>query len=374
MRVEYSLYNFLLYFHTKVFKQFIILLCFIFFVNKVLSQKPTSQFRGFGHLEYAFITEPNQNSSFSIGENDFFVTSKLSNKISFLGEFVIRYNINSSTRFLPSIERSLIRFNYKGNHSLIVGKIHTPVNYWNDVYHHGRLFFPTINRPLSFSYFVPLHTLGIQLQGQNLGKLNFGYDFVMGNSINSSYNLSSNLTPSIMAAFHIKPVDGMRIGVSYYYDYLKENISGAHSGHSTSPSFQPQNPYTGSLQFHFAAISLAYFSQKFEFLNEFGYNLTNTDSLGLANNFSNYTYIGYRIKEKHVPYMFFDYIETDDNDLHTYKHHQIIISLGYRHEFNTYINLKFQVEYEPALKHHHHDSTGQNNSVFGFRLQLAYGF
>ena len=353
----------------------LVFLCCLCSVNEAFSQKPVTQFNGFGHLEYALMLEPEQSSSFSIGEHDFFVTSKLSNKISFLGEYVFRYNINSPSNFVSSIERSLIRFNYKGNHSVIIGKIHTPVNYWNDVYHHGRLFFPTINRPLAFSYFVPLHTLGIQLQGQNLGKLNFGYDFVVGNSLNSTDNFSTNFTPSVSLAMHIKPVDGMRIGVSYFYDYLKENNSGVHSGHSTSPTFQPQNPYKGPLQFHFAALSMAYFSPKIEVLNEFAYNLTNTDSLGLANNFTNFTYIGYRIKDKHVPYMLFDYLETAKNDLHTYRHNQIRMSLGYRHEFNPYANLKFQVEYEPALDHHHQQhSPGHNNSVFGFRLQLAYGF
>jgi hypothetical protein len=354
------------------------LVCLLFCVchfKNVSAQKPVTQFNGFGHLEYALMLEPEQNSSFSIGEHDFFVTSKLSNRISFLGEFVIRYNNNSPTKFVASIERSLIRFNYKGNHSLIGGKIHTPVNYWNDVYHHGRLFFPSIDRPLAFSYVVPLHTLGVQLQGQNLGKLNFGYDLVLGNSLNSTDNFSTNFTPSITAAVHIKPVDGMRIGLSYFYDYLKENKTGVHTGHNTSPTFQPENPYKGPLQFHFAAFSAAYFSQKIEFLNEFAYNGTNTDSLGLANNFSNYTYIGYRIKDKYVPYLLFDYFETAKNDLHTYRHNQIKMALGYRHEFNPFLNLKFQVEYDPARAHHHEDpSPTHSNGMFGFRIQLAYGF
>src|SRR5665647_1763752 len=43
-----------------------------------------------------------------------------------------------------------ITYNIQGNNNIIIGKIHTPLNYWNDTYHHGRFFFPTIERPLIF--------------------------------------------------------------------------------------------------------------------------------------------------------------------------------------------------------------------------------
>lgn len=48
--------------------------------------------------------------------------------------------------------------------------MHTPVNEWNDAYHHGRLFFPTIDRPYSFGEFVPVHEVGLRLSGENLGR------------------------------------------------------------------------------------------------------------------------------------------------------------------------------------------------------------
>jgi len=365
-------------FHTKTSKRQPVLRLFFVCISMLISffgfgQKPSTQFNGFGHIEYGLMLAPDQNSSFSIGEHDFFLTSTLSKRISFLGEYVIRFNNNSPTKFVASIERSLLRFNYKGNHSLIAGKIHTPVNYWNDVYHHGRLFFPSIDRPLSFSYIIPLHTLGIQLQGQNLGKYNFGYDFVLGNSLNSTDNFSSNFTPSVTLAFHIKPLDGMRIGASYFFDYLKTNNSGVHTGHNNSPTFVPDNPYTGPLQFHLGALSAAYFSQKIELLNEFVYNATHTDSLGTANNFANYLYVGYRIKDKHIPYILVDYFETAANDLHTYRHNQLRTALGYRREFGAFVSLKFQVEYEPHMGHHH-GSTHPHQGMFGFRVQLSYGF
>ena len=340
----------------------------------VCAQKPVTQFNGFGHVEYG-IQKANDNttSSFAIGEHDFFITSKLNQKISFLGEYVVRFNGSSATSFLPSIERTLLKFNYYKNHNIIAGKIHSPLNYWNDVYHHGRLFFPTIDRPLSFSYLIPLHTLGVQFQGQNLGRLNFGYDLVVGNGISSTDIFNASTRSSLTAAVHIKPVDGMRIGASYYSDYLPNNTSGVHSGHSgTKPHFSGAL-YKGAVKFRLAAFSFAYFNERYELLNEFIYNKTITDTLGKANNYSNFLYAGLRIRDKHVPYVLIDYINIEERDLHAYPIVTQKYALGYKHEFTPHINLKSQIEYSDSrLPHGSHDHTLGNN--WSLRLQLAYGF
>jgi len=112
----------------------------VIFSHFALAQAPETQFNGFGHLDFGYRPGDSSNAYFSLGEHDMFINSKLRENISFLGEFVIRYNENAATKFLPSIERAFMKINYKGNHNIIAGKIHSPVNYWNDVYHHGRLF------------------------------------------------------------------------------------------------------------------------------------------------------------------------------------------------------------------------------------------
>ena len=338
------------------------------------AQKPVTQFNGFGHVEYSLQRNAGQSASFfSIGEHDFFITSKLNKKISFLGEYVIRFNGSSATSFLPSIERTLIKFNYYKNHNLIAGKIHSPLNYWNDVYHHGRLFFPTIDRPLSFSYLIPLHTLGVQMQGQNLGRFNFGYDVVAGNGISSTDVFNSDTRSSITAAVHIKPTDGMRIGASYYTDFLPNNLSGVHSGHSAVSPHYTGAPYKGPIRFRLSAFSFAYFNDKYEVLNEFVYNKTITDTLGKANNFSNFLYAGYRVKDKHVPYIIVDFLNIDKKDLHAYPLINQKYAIGYKHEFTAYINLKSQIEYSKSqIPHNEHNHELSEN--FSFKVQLAYGF
>jgi hypothetical protein len=166
-------------------------------------------------------------------------------------------------------------------------------------------------------------------------------------------------------------VDNLRIGASYYHDYLPNNLSGAHSGHNASTDHHTGEIYNGPLTFDLACFSLAYFGNKFELLSESSLNLTRTDSLGQANNYSSFLYAGFRIKERHVPYVVLDYIEIDKDDLHTYEFKTAKLGVGYKHEFNHLICLKTQVEYQ--FYTHNLDDHHLHNKL-GVRIQLAYGF
>lgn len=354
----------------------ILFIIFFILILKVPTnaQNRQTQFYGFGHLEFTLDKDENGNVAyFSIGEHDFFVTSTITDKISFLGEYVIRYNKNSPTNFLPSIERSLVKFNYVNNHSIIVGKVHTPVNYWNDVYHHGRVFFPVIDRPLAFNYFIPLHTLGIQFQGQNLGKLNFGYDFVIGNGISSTDAFHDNIVPSVTSSIHIKPKENLRIGMSYYWDNLHENKPGVHAGHNLVPTAPRDVIYTGPVKLRNLSFSYAQFGKKFELLSETIFNINKTDSLGTARNFSQFLYAGVNLTEKSTPYAIVDYLKIADNDIHVYPYETLKLALGYRYSFNYLLNVKVQLENKLQFDH-----TGMSHgSRFEgpcLRVQVAYGF
>jgi hypothetical protein len=348
----------------------------LMFYSSLYSQGIKGVVHGYGHMNYIFNHDYTKSSDanlsyYELGEHDLFVNSYFNDRISFLGEFVVRYSKGSPTNFSASIERARLKFDYYKNHSIIIGKIHTPVNYWNDVYHHGRVFFPSIDRPTSFSYLVPLHNLGVQFQGQNLGKWNFGYDVLIGNGIDATDASDDNLSPAVTLAFHTKPTDKWRIGASYYYDYLKNaSVAGVHSGHTTAPSHVIGDKYAGKLHYQLLSQSIAHFGEKHEFLNEFVYNNTHTDTLGFANNFSNYTYYGYRIKEKHVPYAIVDWISIAENDLFTYHYDVMRMWLGYRYEFSETLNVKAQVGYSRNFMNNSHFTT---NSM-DVKIQFAYGF
>lgn len=335
----------------------------------IQAQQRNTQLKIYGHFQYALddLRGNNPNSYFNLGEQDFFVTSNLSDRLSFLGETVVKYDNATASKFAPSIERAHLKFDYYGNHSIIMGKMHTPVNYWNDVFHHGRILYPTIDRPGSFTYLIPLHSLGLRLQGQNIGRLNFGYDFSATNSIASTDIFDSSLSKALTAAIHIKPLEGMRIGISYYNDYLPNNNPGSHTGHGNV-----NTEYKGAINYELTCFSFAYFGKHLEVLSESAYNRNQTDSLGLSENYSQFVYAGWRFKEKHVGYTLFDFMDMSERELHTVPTNFIKIGIGYKYDLLYNCTLKLQLERSESgddhLFHNH------NKTRYDIRFQLAYVF
>lgn len=291
---------------------------------------------------------------FGFGEQDLFITSELNDNFSFLGESVFKYSPNSPTEFNVSVERVIVSYNYLGNHNILIGKHHTPINYWNDSYHHGRVFFPTIERPLLFAAnTIPLHTTGLSLQGQNLGSLKFGYNFMIGNGIGSHEVTDNDKYKSITAAVHIKPVDRMQVGVSFYHDIISPGAD-IH-GKSISEKIN-QQLYTGSI---------AYFGRIFELLAEGTFAFNTANSTGTVNSFASYVYGGVRIREKLIPYFRIDYLKYQDNEIYFEKDDTFSFIGGLRYEVNYLIVLK--MEYQ----HIDREMTGLTDML---NTQIAIGF
>jgi hypothetical protein len=311
----------------------------------------TTQIRGFidGLISYQ-----NGKASFGFGEQDLFITSELHDRISFLGESVFKYTPSSPTEFSVSIERVVIKFNLAGNHNLLIGKHHTPLNYWNDTYHHGRVFFPTIERPLLFAAnIIPLHTTGASIQGHDLGKLKFGYDFMVGNGLGSSEIEDNDKHKSVTAAIHIKPVDKLRIGISYYHDVISK---GARVHEKIIDWRVNQTLLTGSL---------AYFGKKFELLAEGTLGINKTDTTGSRQTLASYLYTGYRISEKITPYVRLDNLNFQEGEIYFTKDNTASVVAGIRYNINylTVVKLEYQ--------HQHSSLQGNIDKV---TAQFAIGF
>ncbi len=305
--------------------------------------------------------------SFGLGEQDLFITSEISDRISFLGETVFKYDATASTRFAVSVERIIAKYNYSGNHSVLVGKIHTPINYWNDTYHHGRVFFPTIYRPALFNEgLVPLHTLGAWLQGQNLGDMRFGYDLVVGNGLGSADATDNDKSKAVTAAIHIKPVDGMRLSLSSYSDRISAGAVGHQHG-GTTPGTGPL-PYAVRQQIFTA--SIAWFRPKYELLAEASRFGNRADSLK-AQTYGAYVYAGTRVLPKLVLYGRYDIVQHQHVHQESYFSTDDLQSFvgGLRYEFNylAVAKLEFQHDRRETM----FNVKRQTNAV---TAQIALGF
>lgn len=310
-----------------------------------------TQIRGFID---ALTTLQDKKVSFGFGEQDLFITSELNDRLSFLGESVFKYTPSTPTEFSVSIERVVIKYNFYGNNNLLIGKHHTPLNYWNDTYHHGRVFFPTIERPLLFAAnIIPLHTTGIGVQGHDFGKLRFGYDFMVGNGLGSGEVSDNDKNKSISAAVHIKPIEKLRIGVSYYYDVISKGAD----VHERIIDWQVnQQLFTGSV---------AYFGRKFELLAESTVGYNKTDTTGSKQTIASYIYGGYRITEKIIPYFRWDDLHYQDGEIYYIKNNTTSIVGG----------IRFQINYLAAVKlEYQHINAEIEGRIDKFTAQFAIGF
>ena len=311
-----------------------------------------TKIRGFVDVG-AYVSDDKLN--FELGEYDLFITSELHDRFSFLGETVFHYELDDK-EFNVSVERVIIKYNYSGNHSLLIGKHHTPINYWNDSYHHGRVFFPTVDRPHLFEHnILPIHTTGVSLQGMNLGKLRFGYDFMVGNGIGSADVEDNDKFKSVTAAVHIKPKDNMRIGASYYNDVISQGsvIEGIVVGEKIN-----QQLYSASF---------AYFGSKLEVLAEATISNNRANSTGSVNSIATYLYAGYRIKEKFVPYARIDKLNFQEEELYYINNDVTAFVTGLRYEINYLAVVKLEYQYDSV---HVHEAGSLNR----LKLQIAIGF
>jgi hypothetical protein len=307
--------------------------------------------RGFMEVDAAY---HDNKVTFGFGEQDLFITSQLTDRFSFLGEAVFKYAPASPTEFGVSIERAIVKYNYYGNNNLLLGKQHTPINFWNDTYHHGRVFFPTIERPLLFpANFIPLHTTGVAAEGHDLGNIRFGYNLLIGNGLGSTDVANNDERVSVTAAVHIKPVDNLKLGVSYYNDRIS---AGAEVNGRIIPVPVNQQLFTGSI---------SYFGKKFELLTEGTLALDKTDSTGTQHDWASYLYAGYRVTDKFVPYIRLDNLQYGSGEVYYIKNNTRSFIVGMRYYVDYLLVLK--LEYQNL----HTEIQGQTYAV---TFQIAVGF
>jgi hypothetical protein len=292
--------------------------------------------------------------NFEIGEQDLFITSRLNDHFTFIGETVFKFSSGSPTNFNASVERIIVSYNYSGNHNVLFGKHHTPINYWNDAYHHGRVFFPTIKRPILFSsHFIPIHTTGIAFQGLNLGDLRFGYNVMIGNGLGSTDVADNNTAKSLTASLHIKPLDDLQVGLSYYRD----NIDAGSSIHG--------NPVANATDQNIFNATVAHFGSTFELLAESAVALNDAENLGNTTSYASYLYGGWRVNDKLVPYLRYDNLSFDSEDQFFNSEDVNSIIAGVRYEISYLIVVKAEYQYSDR-------EISGNSSLLN--AQIAIGF
>lgn len=267
---------------------------------------PSTQIHGFADVTYFGGPKSPRPSAFGLGQYDLYITSKLTDRLSMAGESVFEYE-ESSRDFAVDVERLAITYDLSRYARITAGKVHTPIGYWNDAYHHGEAMAPTINRPTLFAFeddggVLPIHSTGIQLSGRDIGGAHVGYDLLVANGVGGTPVSDTHDRKAVTVAAHAQLTTALRIGASVFGDRLG-------AGDVT-----PRGDTLGASRNERAAGGyVAFLGARAELIGEYqridvrGGGTHPSESHGVA------TYAGYRVRQL-VPYARFDDVRVPDAD------------------------------------------------------------
>lgn len=196
-------------------------------------------------------------SSFQAGEFDLFMTSRLSDHLSFLSEIVL--GPDTTNEFGVDIERYQLNYRTNRYFSASAGRFHTSIGYYNTAYHHGDWFSTAEGRPIMYLFedsggILPVHMVGLSFSGDVPHTEYLGLHWVaeIGNGLSSNsaaeesvqnFYSDRNYKATNVAAY-IRPqfLSGLQIGGSWYHDGLnpaglpevRQNIESAYAVYFSS--------------------------------------------------------------------------------------------------------------------------------------------
>jgi hypothetical protein len=195
---------------------------------------PRMEIQGFADVNFRASNQKGTTNSFSLGQLDLFMTSRLSEKFSVLGELIVE--AGQDNRFTFEIHRLLLRYAPNDYLNLSAGRYHTAIGFYNTAYHHGSWFQTAVNRPFIFTFeskggILPLHNVGVSATGRiPSGSLGLRYIAEVGNGRASRSRLDQAVQTAVDEnngkSFNLglfarpKSLPGFQTGFSFYRDSL----------------------------------------------------------------------------------------------------------------------------------------------------------
>lgn len=192
------------------------------------------QIHGFADTD--FVKSSTAPATFSLGQLDLFMNSRLSDKLSMVGEVVFEADANNA--YGVDVERLLLTYAPSDLFNVSVGRYHTAIGYYNTTYHHGTWFQTAVGRPFVFGFEdaggpLPVHGVGVTATGViPSGRLGLRYVAEVSNG-RAARNLDEpvqnvhdeNSGKAVNVALLARPdwLPGLQAGVSVYRDRLTPN-------------------------------------------------------------------------------------------------------------------------------------------------------
>lgn len=195
---------------------------------------PHLQMQGFAEFNYRASNEKGKTNTFSLGQLDLFITSRLSEKFSVLSELILEAGEDNAFTF--EVHRLLLKYSPNDYFNLSAGRYHTAIGYYNTAYHHGSWFQTAANRPFLFAFeskggILPLHNVGVTATGR-IPSAPFGLHYVaeIGNGraahspqarpVQTAVDENNGKAFNLGVFARPNQVPGLQTGFSVYRDQL----------------------------------------------------------------------------------------------------------------------------------------------------------
>lgn len=354
--------------------------------------KETNRMMGVDPGTGQFITKDttfDSKTNFNTGNYVLFVTSQLSERISVLSEVSFSNRIDAVTGKNTSsfeVQRLALKYYIEDYFSIRVGKMFTPVGYWNNQFTLGLVLQPTIQRPLAIrpvseGGVLQYRDAGIQFEGENITKARLFYKVLVANGV--GYHGSNDKIDNhvaVTAQLGVEPVDGLKILGSGMFDRIQQGKPNPNGSIASLPD-------NGRLQL--ITLSAAYMNaeKKPEFIAEFLSQKSKFDNIEDASSYTYYVYGGYKVTNKITPYALYNYTQagngstTGDPYFSPLPLKINLLTVGVRYKFNS--NFIAKAEYEMNNEKYYYADSMTPGPNDGFtnssksnrvRLQLAFAF
>jgi hypothetical protein len=247
-------------------------------------------------------------TTFYFGSLDMFMTARLSDKTSALGELLFLPNINNNI-ISVDVTRLLLRYRQSDYLMASIGRYNTWVGYYNTAFNKGEFLETTTDRPFIYAYddfggVLPMQDVGINLTGKiPSGKLGLNYVVEMGNGRAWGINVEpaqnrqdGNTSKAINGGLFVRPerFSGLQAGFSIRHDNL--TIPGP-AVHET-----------------IATAHVVYTDNNYEILNEAVLDRHTVVNGPAFNNSGGYTQFSRRLGDGFRPFVRYQYFNADNGD------------------------------------------------------------
>ena len=328
-----------------------------------------------GKCAAALGEDSGRNGNFAIGNVDLYIAQAFDQV-----DVLLELNFEDGTVF--DLERLRLGYTFSDAARLYAGRVHTPLGFWNNLYHHGDQLAPTIERPEFLKFeddggIIPVHTVGVAAAGR-LGTdlLVTEYQLMLGNGpkvtsedgtvglLDPNNITDNNRQKSVAGYLSLAPraVPGLKFGLSGH-------LARVQGDDALTPTLPPGLSAV-DLDQRILNGSVMYEADKILFLGEY-YAIQDKDlregGVGSNTNSAYYALLSYALTPRWVPYAMYEAMALKEADPY-------VIALGARDLTELAGGVRFNISWRSSVKAEVRSVNRDDNRWAEYAVQWALGF